>query len=138
MLIFGIVANAAVLRPVPYVFSVITKHSSNSSGGGGSGNGSSNRSSEFHYKLSRIHWQAVPPSVYSRITISPIPFLALATHKLNDVTYMWKQPLWDTVLRKQRRKRKNEKRTHMHLLHPFLAVSIPKIMYYGPLWLCVL
>lgn len=27
MLIFGIVANAAVLRPVPYVFSVITKHS---------------------------------------------------------------------------------------------------------------
>lgn len=45
------------------------------------------------------------------------------------------------VLRKQRRKRKNEKRTHMHFSIPFLRCPFPKIiMYYvyGPHWLCVL
>lgn len=83
------------------------------------------------------------PTVYSRITISPIPFLALATHKLNDVTYMLEAAVRDTYYENKESecwKRKSEINEHTYaFLHPFLALSIPKIMYilYG-YRLCVL
>lgn len=79
-------------------------------------------------------------SVYSRITISPIPFLALATHKLNDVThicYVEAIAAVRHVLRKQReQKRKEEKKNEINehiCISPSLscAVHSKKIIYYG-------
>lgn len=69
--------------------------------------------------------------VYSRIHhfANSIP-LAFATHKLNDVTYMFEAAAVRHVLRKQRRKRKNEKRTHMHFSIPFLLCPFPKMIIY--------
>lgn len=71
-----------------------------------------------------------PPCVYSRINhfANFIP-LAIATHKLNDITYMFRRHCRCSVrhvLWKQKRKRKNEKRTHMHFSFPFLLCPFPK------------
>lgn len=63
---------------------------------------------------------------------------AIATHKLNDVTYMFPKQAAAVrhVLRKQRRKRKTRKHIHIYssyaVLHsiPFLLCPFPKIIYY--------